>query len=284
MNNGREARELEIPTDFEREFSELFDDEAPDIKLYRMKKVGTKFKGFFLKTYEAYVPTHEDIGNQFGGGHFKLYTVKPNGEPWTRNIYLDEVWNKKDSNGGITKEDLQELFAGAQPKTPDYTTVFKEVAEVFKTIQQAPAAPAAPPPSSVIDSVVEAFSNGLKRMGELMIKNQINQAREPEQIQAPAADPPQEGALAYIHQIKEVITIAKEMGEQFLKSRGMTEKVMKEAIMKSNIMKEAQGNQELASAIFTAGCQDPDIGPDVTKKLFQKLGFQIDETPQSEAA
>lgn len=294
MENGDKPKiDHQFPNDFEQEFSEIFENEEfeGDIKLYRVRKQGTKYKSFYLRRYEDHCPTYEEIGIEYGAGQYKLYSLAQDGSPKTRNVYLDPVWDEKKRQiqpqaQTITPADIENIILKMQQNTGKSTGEFEMFAKAVELLTPLFKNGQGQHPSAGLENVVDSFALGIKKLGDTMIKQKIeNVTGANEKPELPPPEPAGGAAttLNIISQVKEVLQVAKEAGDTFLNSKGVTERLYKKAIMESDIMKEAMDNSEIASCIFTAGCEDPDIGPEKTRAMFKKLGFDIEE-PQQEAA
>jgi len=292
MKDENEKIDHSMPSDFENEFSDLLcdDDIEINIKLYRMKKIGTKTKAFYLRAYLDDVPTYELIKQEFGGGHFKLYTLHPKTEkPITRQLYIEDYTPIHNSNSNnITIEQIRELIPVERPDNS--IKIIKDVIECLKPIFSAQSVQAAPveTQSAAMESMMSIFTSGIQKMGESMISTKIKAIKETNETPLPALALPgnatdaEEKNINWFGEIKGVLEIVKEMGDSFLNANPIKSKVMKSAIMNSDVMQEAQKSQELANLIYTTGVNDPEIGEEKTNKLFKKLGFEIED--QKEAA
>lgn len=108
---------------------------------------------------------------------------------------------------------------------------------------------------------------GMKKMNDALIEKNVNSIR-PEIIQNTPGE--------YAGIVKDVIEIIKNWGGKFLESKGFKEKAYKSIILDSDEMQAAKENQLLASAIYSAGCLDPEIGQEKITNLMRKLDFDIE--------
>lgn len=235
---------------FENGLADIDPDEF-EIVLYRVTR-GTrgKIKKSFLKRFYE-IPLEEEIGAEFGSGDYCAITTHPiTGKVLSRFIYLDKIFDKPDITPAVA------------PAGQDISTIKEIISLVAPIIQARPQTD----PLQLMEKMSSIMVGGMKKMNEALIEKNVN-AMNPEVIQNTPSE--------YSGIVKDVIEIIKQWGGKFLESKGVKEKVFKSVILDDERMQAAKQNELLASAIYSAGCMDPEIGEDKMKNLMQKLDFDI---------
>lgn len=237
---------------FENGLSDI-DPDNFEIVLYRVSR-GTrgKVKKTFLKRFFD-IPMEEEIGDQFGSGDYFVITTHPiTGKVLSRFIYLDKIFDKEPPPG-----------SAAAPAGNDIATIKEIINLVAPIIQARPQTD----PLMLMEKMSSIMVGGMKKMNDALIEKNVNSIR-PEIIQNTPGE--------YAGIVKDVIEIIKNWGGKFLESKGFKEKAYKSIILDSDEMQAAKENQLLASAIYSAGCLDPEIGQEKITNLMRKLDFDIE--------
>ena len=254
--------------DFQKFFFDAFNmyEEDYTVKLYRVQRKGNKTYKTYLRKYENDVPDEDDVGNQFGGGHFWAVSNDLEGKTVCKDLWIDHTFTDN-----LLKKNVitPHLAPGASPPVPaDPFDQFSKLAIIIKDLgalnngngnSQAGM-------GTMIEGIADAFTKGMGKIQNALIDKQL------EKLEAPVPEPVStEPSTKEV--ILDVVDTIKDFMGPILRANDAKAKKYSESIKQSDKFKQVQENPELYDAIYTEACNDPDIGQDKIDKIFHKLGF-----------
>jgi len=271
IDREKRKRELiETNPDYYRLFKSEFNDPEMDfeIKLYRREYIGRgKQPKKFLKRYVNYVPTEEEIGEEFGGGTFWLLAWNENGEEDCSYLTLDERFTKRLQQ---KEQAAQMLQAPAQQNPLEYTSsIMKDIIRPMMEMVGKGGSRNGDS-SKMVENIAESFSRGLMRMQQAMVTQKLEHLKEMEKKPVP----PKPDQYAWV---KDVLQFAKPFVDGFINAKGKSADWMKKILMNDPRFQQIKDDDVLFKLLYTLGCEDNDIGPDKMNELFEKAGFEVPE-------
>lgn len=240
--------------EFNAAFYDFTDNLDYEIKLYRV--VGVKRTKKYLRKYESEIPDEEMIGNMYGGGKFAIMGVHPtNGKLHTKYFDIDEIFDRHAARlGGRTSSQLDLNSPISSP-----ISQLKELSEIMKNLGAGPAAQ----PLKMMEGITEMFTNGLKKIQNVVIDQQIDRMKQ---------QPENENEKSDLSSILELINT---FGNKFLEARGPQENLYKQVIKSDPKFQEVSEDDDLIVELYETCCQDPEIGKDKINKIMEKLGIEV---------
>lgn len=283
MTDEKEKKEAEykekIPIDYYNFYKQQYADcEEFEIRLYRVKrKPNNRSQKTFLKRYYDEIPVEEDIAAEFGSGQFQCQSMDPvTGDFHGRDLHIDEIFDK-------IKEAKTVVNTGMPPgmaNPMEYMEgIIKGVITPIMTLvnQRGNGRPEKSKNDDSLDmvnklmsSVMNSFTTGLNKMQTTMIDQQIANVKKITGGKDSPGDPQAE-------MVNGVLSVIKELGTVFINSRGKVQDAMRNSIMNNPNVQDLMENPDDLDMVYSAGCNDAEIGKDKMDKLFQ--GLKI-ETPE----
>lgn len=298
-NVTENSRDRKIVSMSEREFFDFFaglDNEEIDykIKCYRVSKEGNKQYKKYLRSYIGQVPDEDEIGDEYGGGHFWLCSLAPDGRTLERHLWVDDIWTNKLNEKNRSRMHAAVPLGQVGPDPIEYfKTVMVDIVKPIIDLQNKTGV------KSDSNNSVDAFGKIMDGITEGMVKNLnriqasvVTRALENMNNSQPAAGAMDADASSgentsdRLKQVQEIVQgaleFAKQFGKNFLNAEGPKKTLFEKIIQNDEGFKKAQADPAIASAIYQAACDDPDIGRKSADALFTKLGFEIQNQTQEE--
>lgn len=269
--------------EFERYFEDLANDDFDfDLKLYRVVRNVKKTKKTYLRKYVNELPDEEQIGEEFGGGQFWLAHNGEDGTLFEKTIHIDEIFTQR-----LAKRRYGEQAPPQAAQGEPLQYVSKIINDMLVPMlgimkgNQAPAPQQSNQPDmmanmavKMIEGMTESLANGLTRIQSSIIDKQLNQIEGGEKPM-PAVEESKNPI------VREILDLVKEYGPKLLKAKGIKAKVYQELIQEDERVQKVKEEPGLSDIIYTAAVNDPEIGPDKARKLFEKAGFDFEDQPST---
>jgi len=236
-------------------FEKTLPDYAEDIEIiaYRVIKQHRRKRRLFLKRFD-YIPGEEELGELFGGGEYWLkadFVGQADNEIIAKTIYLDSSFNKPLD---VPTNDQQDTII---------SSLVKMVEEKNKPKNE----------FGAVEQMGEVMIGMLQKVGNAVVDKTLDKL-DPPVPALPEVEPTQD----QYNIVKDVIGIIKEWGPKILKMpQAGIDLGIKPIIDGSEQMQAAKADPQLASIIYSAGCEEPEIGPDKMGALMKKLGFELEQ-------
>lgn len=256
--------------DFKKFFEKKFDtfEEEYTIKLYRISKAmkGRTYKTY-LKKFVCHVPDEDEIGEEFGGGHFWCVSNDLPGKiAVEKSIWIDEIFTKRIESKNMVNHGYPREPSPMEPPPPvqdPLESMGKLLKMIAPILQAGGKSNEGPGVATMMEGMADAFTKGMTKIQGALIDKQLDKMDEP----APENDQEK------LSTVREIVGLIREFGGPILNSSGIKQSIMKTAIKSDENFQKVKDDPDLIDAIYTMACEDPEIGQDKIDKVFEKLGF-----------
>ena len=278
---------LDTGEDYKKFFLEKLSDVDFEIKLYRFpsdNKFHRKPQKTYLKKYINEIPDEDEIGNEYGGGHYYAMGHHPiENKLYTKHIFIDEVYNriKADREKEALKDKQLMGYPGIAPQI-DPINMMKEflgmITPLIEAVSKARGEKNDSPYSDMIPKVVtgaaEVFTGAFKKMSENFINAQQemyqNRMLDNNDFEEEGSPPAEDGPQAKI--IGGIVDIIKAFGQRILMAPPADVQGLVNADPKIAAVLQ---DKDLLSLVYSACVADKSIGKKRIDKIMAKLNVNV---------
>ncbi len=233
-------------------------------KLYRVKKSpGSKRKKVWEKDYEEQ-PVYLEVAEEFGGGDFAVMMFKGRILVDSAPLNISESWTDK-----LHKKQL--LSGGGVPQNMSFDNMLGGFVSLLKAM----------PNSSNNQQIPMFVEDTMKSLYKLQIegiKSLNSSYTEIKDEQKKNMSRPDRSEKWTPDDIKEVIVMAKEFGQEYLEAGPFKTKMMERRMNKDGALDELKSEPHMISA-FYYGLIDEGIEKDKVHAVCAKLQIELPDIP-----